>query len=172
MAQQPDSLVKIRPEAGSDRAAVRALNIEAFESPAEASLVDALREQANPVVSRIARHGGAHRRAHHVFAGNPRGQLELKIGAAKRNTTPHCDGCIAKCASTAVPNRRYAAGKRVGCLPRSLVRVVLPFVFLLAGCATHDLVLSSALRPALSSPEIDFRSGTFVRGWANPEIWK
>jgi hypothetical protein len=35
-----------------------------------------------------------------------------------------------------------------------LVRLLL--VVLLAGCAKHELVLSSALRPALSSQEIDF----------------
>jgi putative acetyltransferase len=37
-----------------DRAAVHALNVSAFETPAEANLVDALRQQARPVVSLVA----------------------------------------------------------------------------------------------------------------------
>ena len=44
----------IRAEGEADRAAVRAVNIEAFEGPAEADLVDARREQAQPVVSLVA----------------------------------------------------------------------------------------------------------------------
>lgn len=46
----------IRSERKADRAAVRAINTEAFEGPAEAGLVDALREQAKPVVSLVAEH--------------------------------------------------------------------------------------------------------------------
>jgi predicted N-acetyltransferase YhbS len=46
----------IRSEGKADRAAVRAINTEAFEGPAEARLVDALREQANPLVSLVAEH--------------------------------------------------------------------------------------------------------------------
>src|SRR5207245_7249686 len=40
-------------------AAVRARNVSAFERPAEADLVDALREQAQPLVSLIAEDTGA-----------------------------------------------------------------------------------------------------------------
>ena len=44
----------IRNEGGTDQAAVHALNVSAFETPAEANLVDALRQQARPVVSLVA----------------------------------------------------------------------------------------------------------------------
>jgi putative acetyltransferase len=48
----------VRPEEQTDRAAVHALNRRAFESEAEANLVDALREHALPVVSLVAEHEG------------------------------------------------------------------------------------------------------------------
>jgi putative acetyltransferase len=51
--------VLIRAEKEKDRAAVRALNLSAFETPAEADLVDALREQAQPVISLVAEGGDA-----------------------------------------------------------------------------------------------------------------
>lgn len=44
----------IRSETKDDHAAVRRVNIDAFESSAEADLVDALREQADPIVSLVA----------------------------------------------------------------------------------------------------------------------
>ena len=44
----------IRPEENQDRAAVHALNSAAFGSPAEANLVDALRQEARPVISLVA----------------------------------------------------------------------------------------------------------------------
>jgi putative acetyltransferase len=44
----------IRNEEEKDWNAVRALNIAAFETPAEANLVDALRQQAWPVASIVA----------------------------------------------------------------------------------------------------------------------
>ena len=44
----------IRAEKKTDRKAVYALNVGAFETQAEARLVDALREQAHPVVSLVA----------------------------------------------------------------------------------------------------------------------
>lgn len=50
--------MKIRAETGSDRDAVRALNLAAFDSPVEASLVDALRLQADPCVSLVAEDAG------------------------------------------------------------------------------------------------------------------
>ena len=68
VAEQPGSLVThrdlkahllIRSEGKADRAAVRAINTEAFEGPAEAGLVDALREQANSVVSLVAEYDEA-----------------------------------------------------------------------------------------------------------------
>jgi putative acetyltransferase len=44
----------IRNEREADRAAIHALNTATFETPAEADLVDALRQQAHPVVSLVA----------------------------------------------------------------------------------------------------------------------
>lgn len=44
----------IRAEEEQDRAAVRAVNVAAFPTSSEANLVDALREQAEPVVSLVA----------------------------------------------------------------------------------------------------------------------
>jgi putative acetyltransferase len=44
----------IRPEEERDRAAVYAVNAAAFETTLEAKLVDALRQQAQPVVSLVA----------------------------------------------------------------------------------------------------------------------
>jgi putative acetyltransferase len=49
----------IRAEERKDRAAVHAVNLAAFETPSEANLVDALREQAQPVVSLVAEEDGA-----------------------------------------------------------------------------------------------------------------
>ncbi len=48
----------IRPEEQIDRGAVYAVNVSAFETPAEADLVDALREEARPVVSLVAEEDG------------------------------------------------------------------------------------------------------------------
>jgi putative acetyltransferase len=53
------SRVRIRPEETGDRAAVRAVNDAAFETLAEADLVDALRAQARPLVSLVAEESGA-----------------------------------------------------------------------------------------------------------------
>ena len=49
----------IRAEEQRDWTAVHAVNVSAFETPAEADLVDALREQAEPLVSLIAEDNGA-----------------------------------------------------------------------------------------------------------------
>lgn len=49
--------VIVRAERGEDRAAVRAVNLSAFATGAEADLVDALRERAEPVVSLVAAEG-------------------------------------------------------------------------------------------------------------------
>src|ERR1041384_7412983 len=51
--------VLIRAEEQRDWAAVRAVNVSAFETPAEANLVDALRDQAQPLVSLVAEDDGA-----------------------------------------------------------------------------------------------------------------
>ncbi len=49
----------IRAEEQRDWAAVHAVNVSAFETPAEANLVDALRDQAQPLVSLVAEGDGA-----------------------------------------------------------------------------------------------------------------
>lgn len=48
----------IRAEEEKDRTAVHEINVAAFERPTEADLVDALREQAEPVVSLVAEEDG------------------------------------------------------------------------------------------------------------------
>jgi putative acetyltransferase len=49
----------IRPEQPKDLADVHAVNASAFETPAEANLVDALRQQAEPFISLVAEDNGA-----------------------------------------------------------------------------------------------------------------
>ncbi|TNF99764.1 MAG: N-acetyltransferase [Gammaproteobacteria bacterium] len=44
----------IRTEEPEDRAAIHAVNVSAFDTPAEADLVDILRKEADPVVSLVA----------------------------------------------------------------------------------------------------------------------
>jgi len=51
--------VHVRREGREDVAAIRDVNLAAFDTTAEADLVDALREQARPVVSLVAVVGGA-----------------------------------------------------------------------------------------------------------------
>ncbi len=48
----------IRAEKKGDREAVRAVNLAAFETPSEADLVDALRQQAQPLISLVAEENG------------------------------------------------------------------------------------------------------------------
>ena len=48
----------IRAEKECDREAVRAVNISAFETTSEADLVDALRQQVQPVISLVAEENG------------------------------------------------------------------------------------------------------------------
>ncbi|HEY7437740.1 MAG TPA: N-acetyltransferase [Methylomirabilota bacterium] len=50
--------MRIRSEAPPDRAGVRAVNLAAFQTPAEADLVDELRAQARPLVAMVAEEGG------------------------------------------------------------------------------------------------------------------
>ncbi len=47
----------IRAERGNDKAAIYEVNVSAFETPAEAELVDALREQAETFISLVAEDG-------------------------------------------------------------------------------------------------------------------
>ena len=49
--------MRIRPEHATDIDAVRAVNLAAFDTSAEANLVEALRKQASPVVSLVADDG-------------------------------------------------------------------------------------------------------------------
>jgi len=49
----------VRPERPDDHASVRAVNLAAFDTATEADLVDALRAQANPVISLVAEADGA-----------------------------------------------------------------------------------------------------------------
>jgi len=51
--------VQIRPERPADIADIRAVNLAAFEGKTEADLVDALREQAVPIISLVADDNGA-----------------------------------------------------------------------------------------------------------------
>ena len=46
--------MNVRAERPEDRAAVRAVNLAAFDTAAEANLVDALRDQARPIISFVA----------------------------------------------------------------------------------------------------------------------
>ena len=48
----------IRAENENDRSAVYAVNVAAFETPAEAKLVDTLRQRAHPIVSLVAELNG------------------------------------------------------------------------------------------------------------------
>ena len=51
--------MNIREERPEDAGTVRAVNLAAFETSVEANLVDALRDQARPIVSLVAEDGGA-----------------------------------------------------------------------------------------------------------------
>ena len=50
--------MRVRPETEADRAAIRAVNEVAFESPAEADIVDALRSKGAELVSLVADRDG------------------------------------------------------------------------------------------------------------------
>ena len=50
--------MRVRPETEADRAAVRAVNEAAFETPAEADLVEALRGSGVSLVSLVAEADG------------------------------------------------------------------------------------------------------------------
>jgi putative acetyltransferase len=51
--------MNLRPEQAADIAAIRQVNLSAFETATEADLVDALRDQARPLVSLVAEDDGA-----------------------------------------------------------------------------------------------------------------
>lgn len=51
--------IQIRAESPQDRAGVEAVNVGAFETPAEAGIVARLREEADPVISLVAEDVGA-----------------------------------------------------------------------------------------------------------------
>ena len=69
----------VRPELPTDAEAVRAVNQAAFETSMEADLVDALREQAEPVVSLVA-HDGESVVGHILFSPvTLSGHADLKI---------------------------------------------------------------------------------------------
>jgi putative acetyltransferase len=51
--------MRIREEKEADKVAIQALNDAAFGTPAESGLVEALREQARPVISIVAEDGAA-----------------------------------------------------------------------------------------------------------------
>ncbi len=55
---KPYGRMLIRAEKESDRDSVHALNMAAFQSPSEANLVDALRQQVEPLVSLVAEEDG------------------------------------------------------------------------------------------------------------------
>ena len=48
----------IRAEKDCDRESVRAVNLSALETPPEANLVDALRQQVQPIISLVAEENG------------------------------------------------------------------------------------------------------------------
>src|SRR5262245_41853911 len=51
--------MRIRSEEPLDKEGIRAVNLSAFETAAEADLVDALRDQASPFISMVAEREGA-----------------------------------------------------------------------------------------------------------------
>jgi len=82
-------VAQIRPERLDDVGAIRVVNLAAFETSLEADLVDALRQQAAPVVSLVAEHAGTI--VGHIFlspvtlSGHPDLQL---MGLAPMAVTP------------------------------------------------------------------------------------
>lgn len=69
----------IRLEEPKDQSAVYAVNASAFETPAEANLVDILRKEAHPVISLVAEDNGAIV-GHIMFSPvSLSGQVDLKI---------------------------------------------------------------------------------------------
>ena len=83
----------IRPEEPEDYSAVHTVNAAAFETPAEANLVEALRKQASPVISLVAEEQGEIV-GHILFSPvTLTGNAELKImGLAPMAVLPRCQG--------------------------------------------------------------------------------
>jgi len=94
----------IRAEEPEDRAAVFAVNQSAFETPTEARLVDALCEQARPVVSLVAEEDGSIL-GHILFTVVLPAHPELKImGLAPMVVAPaHQRKGIGSCLHARVP---------------------------------------------------------------------
>ncbi|MEX2126166.1 MAG: N-acetyltransferase [Woeseia sp.] len=86
--------VTIRAEEDRDRAAVRAINERAFDSPAEADLVDALRIEARPLVSLVAERDRSIA-GHIMFSPvTLMGHTDLRImGLAPMAVTPSLQNC-------------------------------------------------------------------------------
>jgi putative acetyltransferase len=85
--------VLIRDEAETDRRAIHALNRAAFGGAAEADLVDALREQVDPLISLVAEEGGTIV-GHIMFSpvdlpGHPAVRI---MGLAPMAVSPACQG--------------------------------------------------------------------------------
>ena len=80
----------IRPEQRTDHDAVRRINTAAFESPAEANLVDALRTNASPLISLVAEDDAGEIVGHILFS--PATLIEhpgcLIMGLAPMAVTP------------------------------------------------------------------------------------
>lgn len=106
-------IARVRAERAADRDAVRTVNESAFETPAEAGLVDALREQARPLVSLVAEEGGAVA-GHILFSpvtlpGYP--QLHI-MGLAPMAVAP---GCQRRGLGSALVRAGLAACAELGC---------------------------------------------------------
>ncbi len=86
-------MISVRPECTADRAGVRRINEAAFPSPAEADLVDALRAEADPIISLVAADGGG-LTGHIMFSPMQLdGYSELKLmGLAPMAVTPDRQG--------------------------------------------------------------------------------
>jgi putative acetyltransferase len=81
--------MNVREERPEDRATVRAVNLSAFDTAAEANLVDALRDQARPVISLVAE-AGARVIGHIMFSPvTMDGHAELRLmGLAPMAVSP------------------------------------------------------------------------------------
>lgn len=105
--------MRIRPETEADRAAVRALNEAAFETPAEAELVERLRREEMSLVSLVAEVDGT-LVGHILFSPvslTDRPQLNL-MGLAPMAVAPECQR---KGIGSALVREGLARCKELGC---------------------------------------------------------